>query len=44
LGFVDLPTCCKNGHLEVLKWARTNGCDCDLWPCIEAAKMDIWKF
>ena len=23
-----------NGHLEILKWARANGCPWDEWTCI----------
>ena len=28
----------KNGHLDVLKWARENGCEWDSWTCSNAAK------
>jgi len=28
----------KNGHLEVLQWARQNGCEWDPWTCCWAAK------
>ena len=27
----------RNGHLEVLKWARKNGCPWDEWTCTYAA-------
>ena len=26
------------GHLEVLKWARENGCQWDEWTCATAAE------
>ena len=28
----------KNGHLEVLKWLRENGCPWDDWTCLYAAE------
>jgi len=28
----------KGGHLEVLKWARENGCPWDEWTCAYAAE------
>src|SRR5579872_5613578 len=28
----------RNGHLEVLQWARTNGCPWNLWTCAGAAR------
>src|SRR2546427_226255 len=27
-----------NGHLEILKWARENGCKWETWTCAYAAK------
>ena len=27
-----------NGHLEVLKWARSNGCEWNSWTCASAAE------
>jgi hypothetical protein len=26
------------GHLEVLQWARANGCEWNVYTCLEAAK------
>ena len=28
----------ENGHLEVLKWARENGCEWNSWTCAYAAQ------
>ncbi len=36
-----------SGHLEVLKWARANGCDWDASTCISAAghgHLDVLKW
>ena len=33
----------QNGHLEVLQWARNNGCDWDSDTCAMLLTMDIWK-
>ena len=36
----DEKTCkeaAKGGHLEVLQWARANGCPWNKWTCVEAA-------
>ena len=27
----------KNGHFEILKWARAQGCPWDKWTCAYAA-------
>ena len=27
----------ENGHLDVLQWARENGCEWDYWTCCRAA-------
>ena len=35
------------GHLEVLKWARVNGCRWDWWTCYYAAEgghLDVLKW
>ena len=32
----------KGGHLEVLRWARENGCEWDRWTCSEAATRPHW--
>ena len=34
----------RGGHLEVLKWARENGCDWNISTCSYAAEEDISKF
>ena len=31
----------QGGHLEVLKWARENGCDWDIYMCDAA---HVWTF
>jgi hypothetical protein len=39
--------CAENGYLELLKWARENGCDWDWWTCAYAAKgghLDVLKW
>ena len=33
----------EGGHLEVLKWARENGCPWDEYTC-ELQKVDIQKY
>ena len=38
---------CKRGHLEVLKWARENGCQWNEWTCTNAAEgghLDVLKW
>ena len=37
----------KNGHLDVLKWARSEGCPWNSWTCTNAARngyLDILKW
>ena len=31
----------QNGHLEILKWARENGCQWNSYTCSYAAEVDI---
>ena len=39
--------CAKNGHLELLKWARDNNCPYDVWVCAGAAMnghLEVLKY
>ena len=37
-GTRDLRDAAEGGHLEVLQWARANGCSVDEWTCTDAAE------
>ena len=46
----DSDTCsyaAEYGHLDVLKWARENGCEWDSWTCSNATQnghLDVLKW
>ena len=45
VGRADVRVRGGGGHLEVLKWARANGCPWDWWTCANAAAgghLEVW--
>ena len=47
VGLADVLEAAKHGHLEVLQWARTNGCPWDEDTCAYAAQyghLDVLKW
>ena len=43
VGREDLPRCRGGGHLEVLQWARANGCPWNEWTCAMPRKAATWR-
>jgi len=38
LEWIYILQAARNGHLDVLKWARDNGCPCNKSTCSETAR------
>ena len=39
--FLDMLHAAQNGHLEVLKWARENGCNWNKQYCLNVSELIV---